>query len=273
MSLRPLNKVKRKSAARSGSKLCWMIALCFVLAAIGATAAAEKTNQDHSSQIPAFVPGELLVKFRAEVRKEAAADYQEWFDISTRKTFAINGYQQVKLPEGVDIDEALELYLDDPDVEHAEPNYFVHVDETTPVDPGFGQLWGLRNTGQDVNETEGTIDADIDAPEAWDVTTGSSDVVVAVIDSGVDINHPDLQPNIWTNPGETPDNGIDDDGNGYVDDLHGYDFFANDGDPMGETGHGSHCAGTIGAVGDNGLGVAGINWQCKFVLLRSFGGG
>jgi len=142
MSLRPLARVKRKSTAGSARKLCWLIALGFILAATGAIAAAEEAPPQRSSQTPAFVPDELLVKFRAEVRKEAAADYQEWFDISTRKTFAINGYQQVKLPEGVDIEEALELYLEDPDVEYAEPNYLVHANQTTPDDAEFARLWG-----------------------------------------------------------------------------------------------------------------------------------
>ena len=116
MSLRPLSRFIGKSSAGPGGKCFCIIALCLILAATHAIAAPEKSPADRASQIPAFVAGELLVKFRAEVRKEAAADYQEWFDISTRKTFAINGYQQVKLPEGADIEEALELYLEDPDV-------------------------------------------------------------------------------------------------------------------------------------------------------------
>jgi subtilisin family serine protease len=267
MSLRLLSRVKRKSAAGFPGKLRWVILLCFILPATTAFAASEKAPQDRSAQLPAFVPGELLVKFRSEVRQEAAAAYQYWFDISTRKTFAINGYQLVKLPEGADIEEVLELYLEDPDVEHAEPNYFVHANETQPNDPYFDRLWGLRNDG-DNNGINGTEDADIDAPEAWDVTTGSGDVVVAVIDSGVDVNHPDLQSNIWTNPGETPDNGVDDDDNGFIDDVNGWDFYVNDKDPRDAHGHGTHVAGTIAAVGNNGIGITGVSWSAKIMALR-----
>jgi subtilisin family serine protease len=218
--------------------------------------------------MPAFVPGELLVKFRPEVQQEAAAAYAYWFDFSTRRTFAINGYQQVNLPEGTDIEEALELYLDDPDVEHAEPNYIVSANIAAPDDTYFNRLWGLHNTAQNVNGTNGTNDADIDALDAWDVTAGSTDVVVAVIDSGIDINHPDLQANIWINPGETPDNGIDDDGNGYVDDVNGWDFFTNDSDPRDAHGHGTHIAGTVAAVGNNNKGVTGVSWSAKIMVLR-----
>ncbi len=267
MSLRLLNRVKKKSAAEFAHRLRRVILLCCILTATTAFAASEKTLPDRSSQLPAFAPGELLVKFRSEVRQEAAAAYQYWFDISTRKTFAINGYQLVKLPEGADIEEVLELYLEDPDVEHAELNYFVHANETQPNDPYFDRLWGLRNDG-DNDGINGTEDADIDSPEAWDVTTGSGDVVVAVIDSGVDINHPDLQSNIWTNLGEIPNNGIDDDDNGYTDDVNGWDFYVNDKDPRDAHGHGTHVAGTIAAVGNNGIGIAGVSWSAKIMALR-----
>ena len=139
--------------------------------------------------------------------------------------------------------------------------------ESTPNDPRYDELYGLHNTGQ----SGGTSDADIDAPEAWEVTTGSRDIIVAVIDTGIDYTHPDLAANMWVNPGEIAGNGIDDDGNGFVDDVHGYDFANNDGDPFDDEGHGTHCAGTIGAVGDNGLGVVGVNWEVSLMGLKFIG--
>ena len=135
---------------------------------------------------------------------------------------------------------------------------------STPDDPRYGDLYGLHNTGQ----SGGTADADIDAPEAWQVTTGSRDVIVGVVDTGIDYTHPDLAANIWVNPGEIAGNGVDDDGNGFVDDVHGYDFANDDGDPFDDNGHGTHCAGTIGGVGNNGTGVAGVNWEVSLMGLK-----
>jgi subtilisin family serine protease len=159
----------------------------------------------------------------------------------------------------------------DPRVRFAEPDAIYRVD-TLPNDPSFGQLWGLNNTGQTVKTSTGTADADIDAPEAWSTTTGSSSVVVAVIDSGVDWHHPDLAGNIWTNLGEScpgcASDGIDNDGNGYVDDVHGWDFVNDDNDPFDDNGHGTHVAGTIGASGSNGLGVTGVNWNVQIMPLK-----
>jgi subtilisin family serine protease len=133
-----------------------------------------------------------------------------------------------------------------------------------PNDPSFGSLWGLNNAGQ----TGGVIDADIDAAEAWNVTTGSRSVVVGVVDTGIDYRHPDLAANIWRNPGEVAGDRIDNDGNGFVDDVHGWDFANNDADPLDDDGHGTHTAGTIGAVGSNGVGVAGVNWQVSLMALK-----
>ncbi|MDA1050593.1 MAG: S8 family serine peptidase [Planctomycetota bacterium] len=136
--------------------------------------------------------------------------------------------------------------------------------QVLPDDLSFGSQIGLHNTGQ----TSGTADADIDAPEAWDITTGSREVVVGVVDSGIDYTHADLAANVWTNPGETAGDGIDNDGNGFIDDVHGYDFHNNDGDPRDDHGHGTHVAGTIGAQGNNSFGVAGVNWSTSIMALK-----
>ena len=170
---------------------------------------------------------------------------------------------------------ALAVLRTDPRVRFAEPDAVYRVD-TLPNDPLFGQLWGLSNTGQAVKvSSTGTPDADIDAPEAWSTTTGSSSVVVAVIDSGVDWHHPDLAANIWTNPGEScpgcATDGVDNDGNGYVDDVHGWDFVNDDNDPLDDHGHGTHVAGTVGASGSNGAGVTGVNWNVQIMPLKFIG--
>jgi len=161
-------------------------------------------------------------------------------------------------------------YASLPNVEYAEPNMLIELAKT-PNDPSFSSLWGMHNTGQ----SGGTADVDIDAPEAWNTRTDST-IIVAVIDTGVDYTHPDLAANMWTNPGEIPGNNVDDDGNGKVDDVFGYDFINGDSDPMDEGGdcssHGTHVSGTIGAAGNNGVGVAGINWNVKIMALKAFTG-
>ena len=153
-------------------------------------------------------------------------------------------------------------------LEYLEPNFVYYTSDvqesTSPNDPQFSSLWGLHNTGQ----SGGTADADIDAPEAWDISTGSASVVIAVIDSGVDYTHPDLAANIWTNSGEIPGDGIDNDGNGYIDDMRGWDFAYGDSDPMDVDGHGTHVSGTIGGVGNNSVGVAGVNWNVRLMALK-----
>jgi subtilisin family serine protease/subtilase family serine protease len=173
-------------------------------------------------------------------------------------------WRHVKFLPGENLQNAIGAFQQDPNVEYAEPNYII-TSTAVPNDPRFGEQWGLRNA---LLPRFGIAGSDIKAPAAWDVHSGDGSVVVAVIDSGVNYNHPDLAANMWTNPGEIPGNFIDDDGNGYVDDVHGYDFANNDGDPMDDYGHGTHVAGIIAAVGNNGIGVTGVNWNAKIMALK-----
>ena len=176
-----------------------------------------------------------------------------------------HGLYSVELRRGISVQRGLKILGGQRGVEFAEPDYVVHAD-VIPNDPSFGSLWGLDNTGQ----SGGTPDADIDAPEAWDVSTGSGNMLVAIIDTGVNYNHPDLSANMWHNPVE-PIDGVDNDGNGLIDDHYGADFANGDADPMDDHGHGTHVAGTIGAVGNNGIGVTGVNWDVQIMAVKFLG--
>ena len=179
------------------------------------------------------------------------------------KHFEFIGASVVKTAPGADIEAEIERLSALPEVKYAEPDYLRET-SAVPDDPQYPAMWHLDNTGQ----TGGTPDADIDAPEAWDTFTGSGQAVIAVIDSGVDIDHPDLVSSLWVNPGEVAGDGIDNDGNGYVDDIHGIDPFAGDSDPDDVNGHGTHVAGTTAATGNNGIGVTGVNWNAQIMALR-----
>ena len=170
-------------------------------------------------------------------------------------------------PLRLSVNDALTLYRNDPDVEFAEPNYLLSAQQQ-PDDPYFGQQWGLRNNGQAVSGYAGTMGADIDAVRAWELAECHGTAVVAVVDTGCDIGHPDLASGIWTNNGEIPGNGIDDDHNGYVDDVHGWDFVNNDNYPQDPAGHGTHVAGIIAARADNEMGVAGTCEQVRILPVR-----
>jgi subtilisin family serine protease len=219
-----------------------------------------------------YKAGELIVRFapKANGRQRNAAEKRAILSSlgggSIKREFRIvPGLCTVRLPAGMKVEQALQKFNRMPGVVYAHPDYEVSINSTIPNDTRFNELWGMNNTGQ----SGGTIDADIDAPEAWDMGTGSGDVVVAVIDTGVDYTHPELAGNMWTNEAELHGSpGVDDDHNGYIDDIYGYDFYNNDGNPMDDHYHGTHCAGTIGAIGNNGAGVAGVCWHVKIMALK-----
>jgi len=243
---------------------------------------------------PSIVEGEVMVKTKSSLfksdqeglLKSLGASVKERFEFPDDLFKSFDGeVLRLQLPDGLSTKAALARLADDPRVEYAVPNEIIYLDEVTEPDAGQGQggvdrggpdgrkpddldskLWGLHNNGQD----GGTYDADIDAPEAWLKTTGSNDVLVAVIDTGVDYNHPDLKDNIWTNPGEIPGDGIDNDNNGVIDDVHGYNAQADNGDPMDGHSHGTHCAGTIAGQGNNGQGVTGVAWDAKIMGVKIF---
>lgn len=203
-----------------------------------------------------FVANEILVKFTSGTKEEASEKTLKLAGTKTLEKLGDLGWIRVKLPAGVSVNQALANFQKFPNVAAAQPNYYYHL-LLTPNDPSFGTsgMYGLTK---------------ISAPAAWDLTTGSPTVVVADIDTGMRYSHEDLAANVWTNPGEIPNNGIDDDGNGFVDDYHGYDFRFNDPDPLDEHGHGTHTAGTIGAAGNNGLGVVGVNWNVKIMPIKIY---
>jgi len=211
-----------------------------------------------------FKEGEVLLKFKSEVSMLTGERLLLNYGMIIKKSFRHAGVQVIKLPPSMSVGKAIGILMKEPSIEYVEPNFIVRICDV-PNDPRFDELWGLHNTGQ----TGGTPDADIDAPEAWDIHTGNGDVVVGVIDTGVDYTHEDLVDNMWINQAEaTGVPGVDDDSNGYIDDIYGINAITGSGDPMDDAGHGTHCSGTIGAVGNNAVGVIGVNWDVEIMGLK-----
>jgi len=222
---------------------------------------------------PAYRPGVVLVRFANEPNATAKSAILNSTlgrgGSSVKREFTlVKGLTQVSLPSGVSVESAVASLKQSSSILYAEPDYRLEL-LAIPNDTRFGELWGMGNIGQ----AGGTPGADISAPEAWDINTGSSSIIVAVTDTGVDYTHPDLAANMWVNPGEIPGNGIDDDHDGYIDDVYGCDTGDNDGNPMDDSaypGHGTHVSGTIGAVGNNNRGVVGVCWHVRIMAIKLF---
>lgn len=226
-----------------------------------------------------YVDGEVLVRFRTDnprdsrdVKGPAMRAHARLGAVIVEdfSSLGLGGAQLVRVPENRSVEDAIAAYRDDPDVLYAEPNYLVHINGL-PNDPALSEQWGLRNTGQVIEEQRGTAGADIDAALAWGRERGSNEIVVAVVDTGIDYTHPDLRANSWRNPGEVAGNRLDDDRNGYIDDVYGWDFRNMDAEPLDDNGHGTHLAGIIGAVGNNRIGGSGVMHQVRLMPLKFLG--
>ena len=215
-------------------------------------------------QSDSYQSNEFLVQFAVESGPIAPRPVlgQTFAGGTVQKKLTDDGWFSVVVQPGMNLQSAMDAYRLRSDVQLVTPDFKLTL-ETTANDTSIGSQWGLSNTGG----SGGLVGADIRAAQAWQYGT-SSTVVVGVLDTGVDYNHPDLAANIWQNGNEIPGNGIDDDRNGYVDDRRGWDFANNDADPMDDNGHGTHVAGTIGAVGNNGVGVSGVAWSVRLMPLK-----
>lgn len=206
---------------------------------------------------------EALLKFSKRLSPAEVQSLLQAEGATVLHYFPLTRIYHVALPLGAEVPRRLKALRERPGVLIAVPNQRVSA-QALPDDPQFGLQWALKNSGQG----GGAVGNDIGIETVWDEFQDTGSIVVAVIDTGVDFEHPDLAANMWINPGEIPDNQIDDDNNGFVDDVHGYDFVNDDGEPMDDNSHGTHVAGILGAVGDNAVGVSGVAWQAKIMALK-----
>jgi len=241
----------------------WFNILMIMFLCVGSSSAWAKFSTGELN----YVPDELLIvpKQGASFQNNAAVN----MSVLSKHTHG-TPFIRVKLAQGSNVMAAAQTMANQPWVAHVQPNY-IYKASALPNDPLFTQYWGLKNTGQTVNTTTGIAGADMALEQAWNVVTNCSAVTVAVIDTGVNYNHPDLAANIWNNAGEIAGNNIDDDGNGFIDDVQGWDFVQNDNAPMDFNKHGTHVAGIIGAVGNNAVGGTGICWGVKIMPVRVLG--
>lgn len=215
------------------------------------------------------VPGEFVVKLKPGMMRISAQTLSQ--QLKGFVTQKISGQNVVVVKKAVfeTNDSAIKALNENPMVEIAEPNYIYKINKA-PTDPLYVQTWGLANVGQaDPKNQVGVAGVDINAERAWEIQTGTREKIIAVIDTGIDWSHPDLAENMWVNEAEQNGKaGVDDDNNGVVDDIYGYNAITGTGNAKDDQGHGSHCAGTIGARANNGIGVAGVNWNVRMMAVK-----
>ncbi len=222
---------------------------------------------------PESVPGEYIVKLKDSVSAKMNINVlSQQLGSYIKDTIPGQNIVVIKRATFESEKSVLKTLAVNPLVDIIEPNYIYRINKT-PNDPLFGKLWGMNNTGQaDSGNKVGVAGTDIGAEAAWDITTGSKDVIVAVIDTGINYNHPDLKDNLWINEAEKNGKaGVDDDGNGIVDDIYGASFVnaaTPTGNPLDDHGHGSHCSGTIGATGNDGKGIVGVAWNVRLMGVK-----
>jgi len=246
-----------------------LVALFLILPCLAFAEGPQPTTTDPAWGTMEFKAGEIIVKFRENIPQTGVQSLLRAEDVSILGEIGNFGLLLLSVPQGQELEKIEELKRS-PLVEYAEPNYIVQIADTSmaepyyslrapdvvPNDPSYPSQWNLPG---------------IEAPAAWDITTGSDKVIIAVIGTGVSLDHPELQDKIWTNPGEIPGNGIDDDGNNFVDDVHGWDFVGWHGEPQDDRGHGTFVAGIASAETNNGILIAGVSWGAEIMPVRVLG--
>ncbi len=246
------------------------------------------TGFSKREEIKKYKEGEFIVKINS--KKFGRIESSEKFIrniLEAHLGFAIKSitpfvtdaqFAVVRIDERQNIMDAISILNSSDDFSYAQPNFLYTLqDESTggaPNDADFAQAWGLKNIGQAINNLKGKEGADIDVMPLWEKgIVGKSEIIVGVVDTGIDGTHPDLVDNLFVNVGESGElatNGIDDDKNGFVDDVNGWNFFAKTNNPFDGHSHGTHTSGTIGAVGNNGTGVPGVNWKVRLLPIKIF---
>ena len=219
----------------------------------------QSLNVTDSSNSTNYQQNEILVRFNTSVSNSNLSEisrkaHQQVGSTVLKEFSEVNGLQLVRIPENMSLSEALGIYRQNENVIYAEPNYICK-NQLSPDDPYYQEnfQWGLNR---------------INAASAWNLTTGSNNVIIAVVDSGIDINHPDIKGNLWINKNEIPDDGIDNDSNGYVDDVYGWNFDGDNNNVTDDNGHGTHVAGIIAASGNNTQGISGLMWNATIMPLK-----